>query len=120
MIHLTADVEQIARIGMEAYAKKIESTMRSLAPVSDSGSSPPSHKSGTLRDSISTEHVGVYTYHIGPHVDYAYYAENGRGISRPRTKKAIAFYVGGHRIARKSASGFAGSHFVEKTANMFR
>lgn len=82
-----------------------ENIMVGLAPV----------HSGMLQQSIHTEQTGSSTWFVGTDVNYAYYAENGRGPVRPKVKKALHWFDGAEVFSMYS-SPYKGRYFAKKTA----
>ena len=110
MVEIVKRVEEIAASELQQYAGRICDTMKSLAPVYE-------YQGGTLRGSISVSPAGQFAFIIAPHVDYAKYAENGRGEVKPKYAPYLTFRDGSRHMY---ASPYAGSHFVKNTAAKFR
>lgn len=107
MLTLTKWLDEIAQEKLEEYAHKIKDDMYSLA----------NKRTGRLRESISITQIDKRTYFIGPHVDYAIYADQGRGEVRPVRRKALRYADGSfHQYSRP----YKGSHFVRKTAEKYK
>lgn len=71
---------------------------------------------GSLQQSIHTEQTGSSTWFVGSDVVYAYYAENGRGVVRPKNAKYLHYWIGGAEIFSKRSGPYSGRYFAKKTA----
>lgn len=111
MVEIVAKVEDIAGSTLQQYAGRIADTMRDLAPVGDYPGG------GALKASISVAPAGQFAYIIAPHTEYANIAENGRGAVVPVYAKALKYRDG---TFSKYSSPYEGSHFVAKTAAIYR
>lgn len=73
---------------------------------------------GALEASIHTEKIGEWTWRVGSSLDYAYIANYGRGVVKPKNSpslylKGLDFWMPPGRMVRPAW----GDHFLEATKN---
>lgn len=111
---IIAHIENICESEMNRIANQIEGELKAEA----------NKDTGRMAGSIQSQRTGDYSYFIGTSLEYARYANDGRGEVLPGAitgrgmRRTMLKYKDGslHRYS----SPYAGSHFVEKVASRYR
>lgn len=110
-INLVEIVRAKAEDALEEKANAIYQEMIRQVPVD----------TGNLRDHIKVVKSAEWEYFIGTDdVEYAKFANNGRGPVVPKRKPYLKFEIDGEVIRTKYAKGYTGRKYVQKTASKFR
>ena len=110
-VNLVEVVEAKAREVLEDKAQLIYRQMKMEVPVD----------TGNFRNHIKVVKSAEWEYFIGTDdVDYAKFANNGRGAVRPVKAPFLQFEINGRVIRTKYAKGYEGRKYVQNTANRFK
>lgn len=110
-INLVEIIRAKADQALERRAKEIYQYMLAQVPVD----------TGNLRNHITWKRDNEWQYFIGTDdVEYAKYANSGRGPVVPKKAPFLQFKIDGRVIRTKYVKGYAGSKYVQNTASRFR